>query len=107
MVKGWSVTAPFCRPATSLATHSGMIAAGVGQVVRFAGGLVLEDDLQATMDVRHVLQVSLDDFRVEVRRLEDVGVRLEGDDRAVPAERANLLQVRCRFAALVDLPPLE
>jgi hypothetical protein len=51
--------------------------------------------------------VGLDDLRVEVRRLEDVGVRLEGDDGAVAAERADLLQLAGGLAAAVGALPLE
>ena len=71
-------------------------AAGVRQVERFAGDLVLEGDLQAAVDVRHVLQVGLDQVGVEVRGLEDLRVGLEVDGRAVPAKGAELSRARWR-----------
>ena len=77
------------------------------QVERLLGDLVLEGDLQAAVDVGHVLQVGLDQVRVELRGLEDVRVRLEVDGRAVAAERAELFQLARRLAALEGLLPLE
>ena len=71
------------------------------------GHLVLEGDLQAAVDVRHVLQVALDQVGVELRGLEDVRVRLEVDGGAVAAEGADLFQLAGRLAALEGLLPLE
>ncbi len=80
--------------------------AGVGEVVRFAGDVVLERDLQAAVDVGHIFEVGFDLFGIEARGLKDVGVGLEGDDGAVAAKRADLLDGAGRFAALEFLLPL-
>ncbi len=81
-------------------------AAGVRQVERLFRHIVLEMNLQAAVDVRHVLQVVADEARVQLGRLEDVGVRLEIDAGSVSTEGAELLQLRRRFAAPERLLPL-
>src|SRR5690349_21631639 len=77
------------------------------QVVRLLGDLVLEGDLQAAVNVRHAFKVFADPFRIKLRRLEDVGVRLEVNSRAVAAEGGEFLQLPGRLAAAEVLPPLE
>ena len=73
-------------------------AAGVAELGRLAGQLVLEGDLQAGVDERHVFEPALERVRVEPGDLEDAVVRLEVDRRAVAPRRAGLLQLRQRHA---------
>jgi len=77
------------------------------QVERLFRDVVLERDLQAAVDVRHILQPALNHVGVELRRLENLGVRLEIDLGAVAAKRTELLQLRRDLAALERLLPLE
>ena len=77
----------------------------MGQLEGFLGDVVLESDLQPAMDVRHVLQVGLDQVRVELRRLENLRIRLEVDGGTVAAKRAELFQLARRVAALEGLFP--
>ena len=89
---GVSVTAGFWPSVTSRLQKL-RDAAGMRQVERLLGDLVLEGDLQAAVDVGHVLEVGLDPVRVELRGLEDVRVGLEVDGGAVAAERAELFEL--------------
>src|SRR5690606_36243928 len=84
-------------------------AALVVELGAFAGGLVPEDDPEGAVEVRLDLEVLLDEGGVELGRLEDGGVRAEGDGGAGAADaRPHLLQLRrgdaARVALLVERP---
>ena len=81
-------------------------AARMGQIERLLGDVVLERDGEAAVDIGHVLQVGLDQVRIELGRLEDLVVRLEVDDGAVAAEGPYFFQLGGRLAALEGLLPL-
>src|SRR3954453_9963939 len=70
-----------------------------------AAALVGERDLQPTGEEGGLSQALLEDREVEVERLEDVGVRQEGDRRAGLLRRLPLHQVVARRAAVVLLRP--
>ena len=72
----------------------------------FAGRFVLEDDLQAAVNVRHVFEPFADRCGIELSRSEDVAVRLEEDGCAVPARGVEFLQRREDLAPAKGLLPL-
>src|SRR4029079_768387 len=69
--------------------------------------LVLDPDPQAAREERGLAQTLLERREVEVERLEDLGVRQEGDRRAGVLGGLTLLQVALRDAADEVLRPLE
>ena len=70
-------------------------------------GLVLEDDLQAFVEVAGDLEALADDGRVELDLRKNRGVGMEVDGRAGAARRPDLFQARHDFALLEAHLPLR
>ena len=105
-VNGDSVTGGFWPSAMSRCKNSGMppgwVRSKVSLVISFLK-VIFKPLWMYDMSSR----CSRIQLGVELRRLENVGVRLEIDGRAVAAEGADLFQLAGRLAALERLLPLE